>query len=307
MQRGGVRKGVGRPKKGEIMVKSVHVYVKKRLIERQCVWCGKSYISERKKTYCSRECCLSANHRKQISFIHVCQKCGKEFQGKKNQKYCSGQCARRANSRTSSNGTTEKRCTVCGEWKSLIDNFYKSKSTYDGFGVKCKLCSSKKHLAWSQTKRGKLLRKINRIKNIETSRSYNKKIQPLRNEQEKIKARTDVSFQLNRRMRCLMWQGLRKNKAGRTWKELIGYSVDELRSHLEQQFVDGMTWELFLQGEIHIDHKIPRAAFNFTTPDDIDFKRCWSLSNLQPLWALDNIIKHDKIEKSFQPSVPMAI
>lgn len=53
----------------------------------------------------------------------------------------------------------------------------------------------------------------------------------------------------------------------------------------------------------HIDHKIPKSAFNFETPEDIDFKRCWALKNLQPLWAAENIKKHDRVDKPFQPSL----
>ena len=56
-------------------------------------------------------------------------------------------------------------------------------------------------------------------------------------------------------------------------------------------------------GDWHIDHKIPISAFNFTKPEHEDFKRCWALSNLQPLWAKDNISKNAKLEKHFQPSL----
>jgi hypothetical protein len=47
----------------------------------------------------------------------------------------------------------------------------------------------------------------------------------------------------------------------------------------------------------------PITAFNFNTPEDIDFKRCWALSNLQPLWARDNLSKQNKLIKPFQPSL----
>ena len=100
-------------------------------------------------------------------------------------------------------------------------------------------------------------------------------------------------------------QGVRKGilsgaKCGRKTFDLLGYSPDEMRSHLESKFLPGMTWENY--GEWHIDHIMPLSAHNYFSPDDIDFKRCWGLSNLQPLWAQDNIRKSAKLPHPFQPS-----
>jgi hypothetical protein len=57
----------------------------------------------------------------------------------------------------------------------------------------------------------------------------------------------------------------------------------------------------------HIDHEIPVKAFNFKTPADIDFKRCWALKNLRPLSAFHNKSKGAKVDRPFQPSLAMAI
>lgn len=59
--------------------------------------------------------------------------------------------------------------------------------------------------------------------------------------------------------------------------------------HLEKQFTQGMTWENY--GEWHVDHKKPMALFEFTSTDDEEFKECWKLDNLQPLWEKDNLSK----------------
>ncbi|MBX4941134.1 hypothetical protein [Rhizobium binae] len=91
------------------------------------------------------------------------------------------------------------------------------------------------------------------------------------------------------------------SKAGRSTFSLLGYTSDDLREHLEKLFLPGMTWENY--GDWHVDHKIPKSAFNYETPDDIDFKRCWALSNLQPLWAVDNIRKNARLDAPFQPSL----
>lgn len=94
-------------------------------------------------------------------------------------------------------------------------------------------------------------------------------------------------------------------KSGRKTFALLGYSVAELMAHLEKQFQPGMTWDNY--GDWHIDHIVPLSLFNYETLDDIDFKRAWALSNLQPLWALDNLKKMAKCDISFQPSLALAV
>jgi len=61
--------------------------------------------------------------------------------------------------------------------------------------------------------------------------------------------------------------------------------------HLESLFLPGMNWENYGFYGWHIDHIIPVVKFRFETVDDPDFKKCWSLTNLQPLWAKDNYKK----------------
>jgi hypothetical protein len=93
-------------------------------------------------------------------------------------------------------------------------------------------------------------------------------------------------------------------KRRRPWESLVGYTVEQLKSHLEELFTDGMSWANY--GEWNIDHIIPISAFNFMTPDDIDFKRCWSLTNLRPMWASENFRKRNKLYKPFQPALAIS-
>ena len=83
-----------------------------------------------------------------------------------------------------------------------------------------------------------------------------------------------------------------RGKGGRTWAKLVGYSVEELRAHLERQFLKGMSWDNY--GEWHIDHILPLASFEFDGPDNDEFRRAWALTNLRPLWSRDNIRKGAK-------------
>lgn len=85
---------------------------------------------------------------------------------------------------------------------------------------------------------------------------------------------------------------LRSNKGGRSWKHLAGYDVHALKAHLEALFVEGMSWENY--GQWHIDHIRPVASFDFSVNLLQTVRACWALSNLQPLWAIDNIKKGKK-------------
>lgn len=81
-------------------------------------------------------------------------------------------------------------------------------------------------------------------------------------------------------------------KGRRSWETIVGYTVEQLAAHLERQFVRGMSWENY--GKWQIDHIRPVSSFSFRSPEDEGFKDCWSLTNLRPLWAADNIKKHAK-------------
>lgn len=120
-----------------------------------------------------------------------------------------------------------------------------------------------------------------------------------------LKLISDPTRKLSRNVSCQIWQSIRQAKNGHHWESLVGYTVDQLKAHLEKLFKPGMNWENY--GLWHNDHKIPISAFNFETPEDIDFKRCWALKNLRPMWGPDNIRKGAKLNKPFQPSLAMAI
>jgi hypothetical protein len=74
--------------------------------------------------------------------------------------------------------------------------------------------------------------------------------------------------------------------------EKLGYTIDDLKTHLESKFSEGMSWDNY--GEWHIDHIIPQSWLPFDSLESENFKKCWALSNLQPLWAKDNCSKGNR-------------
>jgi len=121
------------------------------------------------------------------------------------------------------------------------------------------------------------------------------------NTKRRQKYKTDPKFALNHNISEVIRCSLKDNKNGRHWEILVGYTLKQLVKHLEKQFTEGMTWENY--GLWHVDHKIPISAHNFTKPEHTDFKKAWALKNLQPLWAKDNCVKHNKLITHFQPSL----
>lgn len=134
--------------------------------------------------------------------------------------------------------------------------------------------------------------------NPEKVREKTRKSQAKRNKNPEVRVHNAVG----RAIRSALEKG---GKSRRSTFSLLGYTLDELKLHLERQFQPGMTWDNY--GEWHIDHKIPKVLFNFNTTEDIDFRRCWALSNLQPLWADENHKKKDRYDAHFQPSLAIAI
>ena len=90
---------------------------------------------------------------------------------------------------------------------------------------------------------------------------------------------------------------LGENKAGRHWETLVGYSLHQLKAHIEALFLPGMTWQnrgVWKTGgplKWHIDHKKAQSSFTFTNSEDPQFQECWALENLQPMWGPDNLKK----------------
>ena len=88
---------------------------------------------------------------------------------------------------------------------------------------------------------------------------------------------------------------LRGRKEGRKWESLVGYTIEDLANHLEKRFDAKMTWSNY--GKYwHIDHIKPKSLFQYEIPEDIQFKECWALVNLQPMEKIANIKKGNKYE-----------
>ena len=112
---------------------------------------------------------------------------------------------------------------------------------------------------------------------------------------ERTRKANDPLYKLISNFRTAIYQVLKENNVDKNghYFEILKYSPKELISHLEKQFKDGMTWDNY--GEWHVDHSVPLSSFNIKEIGDSEFMKCWSLSNLQPMWGEENIKKSNKI------------
>jgi len=199
---------------------------------------------------------------------------------------------------------TTKICGFCGKRK-LLKYFHNDMYSKDKLKRYCKKCLNLSSRYYKQNNKEKIKRYNKKYKELHkdeisqqrkiysSSKEYRQKRKIKRN----LLRKTNIKENINHRMEVSLRQALRGVKNGRKWEILVGYSSTDLKNHLEKLFTEGMTWKLFLNGKIHIDHIKPKCLFTYHSENDFDFKECWSLKNLQPLWSHDNLKKSYKYEE----------
>lgn len=162
-----------------------------------------------------------------------------------------------------------KTCTTCYVTK-LKSEFPRDKKFKDGFRYQCKKCRNK-------TRVDTQLKIDNRNA---SSRAWTRH-----------KYATDPDFKLACVLRARLRGAIKNNYKKSSAIELLGCTIDELKEHLSAKFTEGMSFEN--HGLWHIDHIMPCDAFDLTDPEQQ--KECFHFTNLQPLWAKDNLSKGAKI------------
>lgn len=222
-----------------------------------------------------------------------------------------------------------KKCSKCGVIKDVC-YFSKNNKTKDKLHCSCKECDREKYLKnreynlekmreykknnpekikeyyleniekyreyrESKKETTKLYMKDYYVNNLERRKEYlekNKKIVNIkRNISEKKRRDNNSLYKLKVYVRNRIWFYLKKNNVTQknTSFELVGCSPQELKIHLEEKFTQGMSWDN--QGKWHVDHIIPLSS---AKNEEELYKLC-HFTNLQPMWAIENIKKGSKI------------
>ncbi len=155
------------------------------------------------------------------------------------------------------------KCSKCNILKSFMC-FNRNSQSSIGICYMCKECSNKK----------------SRERHKNTPGLYAK---------ESRQRRLNIKNRIRMNLGTRLWQVVSK-KHGNTM-ELTGCTTELLMTYIESKFTDGMNWENY--GKWHIDHIVPCASFDLENPEEQ--KKCFHWSNLQPLWAEDNIRKGSRL------------
>lgn len=220
-----------------------------------------------------------------------------------------------------------KICGICKISKELTE-FGKKKSTLDGLRNSCKDCRNKyekelkiknpepakiSNKKCTQKESFKVKRRIKNkkdrifIKNNDPEKYKKIRLQEknrkkrckeknperhrfLENERRKRKFKRNLNYRLKCLLRNRIKTALSKNTKSIGTVKGLGCSLDFFKKYLESKFQEGMNWEN--RGKWHIDHIIPLSKFDLSNKDQ--FMKACHYTNLQPLWAIDNILKGAK-------------
>jgi len=235
--------------------------------QRICEHCGKYFIpTAPNKIYCSKKCYKIC---KQIlgKIWH-----NKDFQENK-QKYLDYQRKRRE----------ENKETIAKQQKE--------------YGKKNKVKLSEQHKNYYIKNKNKLVEKakIYAEEHKEEIAKYQKNYRLTHtkelSEYRKNKRNTNIEYKLKEYLRKRLWKVLQGNSKSDHTEKLFGCTASFLKMWLELQFQDGMTWDNWSYKGWHVDHIRPCSSFDLKLSDNQ--QACCHYTNLQPLWAIDNLRKSD--------------
>jgi hypothetical protein len=203
----------------------------------------------------------------------ICKECNKKYR-KSTYQY---------KTRPWSGKENHKVCRLCSEEKH-IDNFSKHKGGRYNVDSICKPCA----VIQNNTPENN---KIARQWMIDNKELVNKRA----TERDKEKVKTDIQYRIKKHLRIRMYGAIIKNaKSTRNGKveDLIGCSIEEYRKHIENQWINEMSWEN--HGKVwEIDHIIPISVFDMTKTEQQ--KLAFHYTNVQPLYKSENRSKKNKI------------
>ena len=197
-------------------------------------------------------------------------------------------------------GIEHKTCSKCKGVRKL-EEYTKYSNSWDGLRTTCNTCLHSYRMErkpqmteynknyWKETKESQTIKhKEWRQNNLEHLRKYQREYVKKWGKNQRD---TNPQHKLSRNLRCRLWCALRDQNVEKKFHtfDLIGCSPAFLRGYIEAKFQPGMNWDNYGPDGWHIDHIRPCASFDLTDPEQQ--KECFHYTNLQPLWASENISK----------------
>jgi len=262
-------------------------------IEKQCAYCGKTFIQKfiKEVKYCSRHCCKTVVWQKLEETRKIKRRTDPEFKEherqvhkiwRENNKEKVRQSVKKAQSKESYK--IKRRAW----WKIYMSNpnIHNKRKEWE-----------RKWRSQDHVKAKKKLYKLNNREYISIKgREYSQRPEILdrRRERTRYRLKNDPIFKLKCNVRTRIRLYVKRGLAKKTLPTsiLVGCSWEFLKNHLEKQFKPNMSWANY--GKWHIDHYRPMASFNLFNQEEL--LECCNFSNLQPLWAIENLRKSDNFE-----------
>lgn len=214
-----------------------------------------------------------------------------------------------------------KVCRICKEEKD-INFFCKDKLRKDGHSYICKECSRKLNFDYKNSHKQELsvyrkkyckdhkeeifnkrrenyykYREVNRLRSKGYYYANRDRIrQELRDNREKENRRLkkyrseNINARIAVNLRNRIYGVLKGYKKESGLKDVLGCNIMAFRIYLESLWTDGMSWDNYNKTGWHIDHIRPCASFDLSDPEQQ--KQCFHYTNLQPMWAIPNMIKN---------------
>ena len=259
---------------------------------KECVVCNTAFNHGRKdKRICSLECkkAYVKEYKKKFNknLICNCVVCDKEFSKTNTATTCSKECSKERDRLRTKQWRTENR-----------EHIYKEKKVY------------------AKDNRDKIIKRRKEIYALKhpiidrECKECNTVFTPSSNANHIKFCSRKCRFnnwlnQPKNKLNCSVQDAVRNGMKNPNWKskyfEGLSFTMEELRTHLENQFDDWMNWDN--HGLWHIDHIKPVASFDFISMEDEDFKKCWALENLQPLKDTENMRKSHYYNKAKEMKV----
>lgn len=205
----------------------------------------------------------------------------------------------------------KKQCIKCSK-KQTLENFHNQKTSADGKSSYCKSCHKEYCNIWRQNNKTKIIKQQQKYRSIHrehlnehrkrwgqqnpdkvaiNAKKHREKYREKINKRRRQKHKENINFRLRTIISNRIRMALSRCSKNSTSYNLTGCSWEYLKLYLESKFTVGMSWDNF--GEWHIDHIKPCCSFDLTDPEQQ--KICFHYSNLQPLWAIDNLKKSGKV------------
>ena len=188
-----------------------------------------------------------------------------------------------------------KKCKKCQTAK-VFSEFYTDKTKKYQLSSSCKKCIATQRSIYYENNKEK--HKVRQQKWVENNQEkiilYQKEYRKTHKyaDYEKKRSNVDIQFKVLKNLRSRLRIALKNTQKSGSAVADLGCTIAELIIHLESQFKEGMSWDNHRIDGWHIDHIQPLSKFDLTNREAL-LKAC-HYTNLQPLWARENLLKSNK-------------